>query len=68
MLRRISSEPAVLLVLARDRDRFLDKEPRPEGLYGVDAPLLASLRESITTEGRTDYKAQVVLNLQLRGV
>lgn len=32
MLRRMSSEPAVLPVLARDKDRFLDKELRPEGL------------------------------------
>ena len=37
----------MLLDLARDRDKFLDKELRPEGLKGVDAPLLASLRDSI---------------------
>lgn len=37
MLRRISSEPALLPALGKDK--FLDKELRPVCLKGVDDPL-----------------------------
>ncbi len=45
MLRRMSSEPAVLPALGKDK--FLDKELRPVCLKGVDDPLRASRMESM---------------------
>ncbi len=45
MLRRISSEPAVLPALGRDR--FLDKELMAVCLKGVDDPLRASRMDSM---------------------
>ena len=45
MLRRISADPAVLPALGKDK--FLDSELRPVCLSGVEAPLRASLKDSM---------------------
>ncbi len=65
MLRRISSEPATLADLGKDR--FLDKELNPVCLRGVEDPLRASRKGSMVSDHATHHNgvANSVLTLGL---
>ena len=55
MFRRMSSDPAKLADFGKDR--FLDRELRPVCLSGVEAPLLASLKGSMSAQSPCEQQA-----------